>query len=81
MVSDLTFNGVADAIYIAAGPAGLFELRRPTAGWAALPQAPPSATPFPTLPALPTKTAGLPYGTPPGLLWLPMLRQAREAGR
>ncbi|MBK8541984.1 MAG: hypothetical protein IPL60_18615 [Ardenticatenia bacterium] len=43
-VPDLTFNGAADAIYIAAGPAGLFELRRPTAGWAALPQAPPSAT-------------------------------------
>lgn len=29
---DLTFNGAADAIYIAAGPAGLFELHRPTAG-------------------------------------------------
>ena len=80
-VPDLTFNGAADAIYIAAGPAGLFELRRPTAGWAALPQAPPSATPFPTLSALPTRTAGLPYGKPPGLLWLPMLRQVRETGR
>lgn len=81
MVSDLTFNGAADAIYIAASTAGLFELRRPTGGWSALPRTPPSATPFPTLPALPTRTAGLPYGKPPGLLWLPMLRQDREAAR
>lgn len=72
---DLIFNSKGDALYVAAGAGGLVELRRPSAGWQALPTVQPSVSPLPSLPSPPTRTPARPVVELPPRLWLPMLRR------
>lgn len=74
-VRDLRFSPDGDDLYMAAEKGGLFELRRPSGGWEALPTVQPSSSPIPDLPSPPTRTPARPVVGLPPRVWLPMLRR------